>query len=61
MSELNQQLYALLDKVRESQQIADEALAKVKGVVDNGHLRSTLTLLQSDIALRRLLDLQSKR
>ena len=55
--ELNQALYELRAKVQDSISLAIEAREKVGALIRSSHLVSTLTLLEQDIGLRRVLDL----
>lgn len=47
------EMYQVLEKVEKSSR---KALDAIRRVVDDGHLRSTLTMLRDDIVLRRMMD-----
>ncbi len=49
-------LKALRDRVYQCQVVALEARDKIGAVVSDSHLRSTLTMLKSDIVLKEILN-----
>lgn len=54
--ELNESLRLLRSKIDESISIALEARDKLGGLINHSHLKSTISMLQNDIVLRKMME-----